>query len=76
MNAGDALVVRVAAAAMRMRAANPAWRAGQCAYNSLRDTNTVVADLVYSDLDADPFYDDARLPAFWQFLTDNAGDES
>ncbi len=51
-------------------------RAGQAAYNALAVAHPEIAALILGT-DADPFYDDARLPRFYQrvqeLLTEHPG---
>jgi hypothetical protein len=49
-------------------------RAGQWAFNVLRERHPEVADQVHGT-ESDPFYADALLPAFWEYLVGLVSDE-
>lgn len=45
----------------------PQYRHGQAAWNALYDLNPALASKVHGT-DADPFYDDSKINAFYAFL--------
>lgn len=45
-------------------------REGQAAYAALYDTDPRMADVVADTPDADPFYDDSNLFAFWMLVSE------
>ena len=53
-----------------LRAKAGQLRAGQVAYNTLADLHPDLAEQVHGT-DRDPFYIDARLPAFFLFLREH-----
>lgn len=60
--------------AARLREQHPDWREGQLHFNALRRVAPDVAGHVTAT-DADPFYLDARLPAFWAALAEQDSPE-
>lgn len=50
-----------------MRHLHPEWRLGQALYNTLARAHPDIAAAI-SQTQADPFYDDERVPAFWSVL--------
>lgn len=50
-----------------LRKYRPELRPGQAAYNALHFLDPAMAAELHSS-DADPFYDDTKLPAFWAAL--------
>jgi hypothetical protein len=45
-------------------------REGQAAYTALHDIDPRMAGIVADTPDADPFYDDANMRAFWRLLSE------
>lgn len=58
---------------LRAAALNPPKniRLGQHAFNLLYDLRPDIAEQVRGSLNTDPFYQDAKLDAFWRFVEDN-----
>lgn len=48
------------------------WRAGQASFNVLSDFHKSLADQVRGT-ELDPFYDDSRLPVFYQWVYEAMG---
>lgn len=53
--------------AIELLAEHPDWRDGQCAFSALEEIEPGCADIV-RHMAVDPFYDDAKLDAFWDFV--------
>lgn len=53
----------------------PHWREGQAAFNALRQIDEECA-LAVTATAVDPFYDDSRLDAFWEFITEWTGEQA
>lgn len=63
----DELVQAVHKLATELQDENPTWRRGQCAFNALNRLRPELADKVRTT-NADPFYRDDRVDAFWDWL--------
>lgn len=62
--------------ATQLRAEHSDWREGQAAFNALREIDPDCALGVVSTAGVDPFYDDSRLDAFWEFVTEWTGEQT
>lgn len=49
----------------------PEWRIGQVAFNSLCEVRPEIADRIRGNGALDPFYIDANIPAFAEFVREN-----
>lgn len=61
------------AAVEQARADNPNWRHGQAAFNALWHLRADLSERVRATT-MDPFYNDARLPEFFEWVRQNWGD--
>ena len=59
--------------AERMRRHNPDLREGQALANALSKVDPGLGRQLVADLPHDPFFDDARIPAFWEWLAEHDG---
>lgn len=57
----------IIALALRLQEAEPDWRWGQAVFNALHMLDPETAERIRAT-DADPYYDDSRLPLFWRGL--------
>ena len=48
----------------------PGWRDGQRMFNLLRHVNPACAEQLRGT-QADPFYEDSRIPAAWRFVSEH-----
>ena len=61
------LTTRVHELGLRLVKENPDWRTGQAYFNALVIEEPEIADFVRGQL-IDPYYQDDRLPVFWQYV--------
>jgi len=65
---------RIQAHAVALRAKYPKHRLGQVAFFALDDMNEQLAKMI-GGTKLDPFYDDSRLEAFWNFLFETLAED-